>query len=90
MKISQNVSIRIIITGLALLVFVMLSFVLIGKTGKFVMETDDCSTRGGTCRLLIGETPNKGCETNEFSHQSLLCALSPAGKERVCCFQLTS
>ena len=91
MKKSQGLSVKtIIISALALLVLVVLSIGFIEKTGEFVVETEDCTTQVGVCRLFVGETPNKGCEGSEFPHQGVSCTLSPTGKERVCCLQLTS
>ena len=91
MKKSQGISIRvIIISALALLVLVVLSVIFTGKAGKFIIESEDCATQAGVCRLFADETPNRGCEEGEFPHQSLTCSLSPAGKERVCCIGLTS
>ena len=94
MKRSQENSTKIIIIISALILSIFLVFVIFSyeRTDNFVsgsatINKQYCSTMGGTCRVLIHETPNLGCEEGEFLNEHLLCGLSQTGKESVCCLK---
>ena len=65
-KKAQGISLNVvIIAAIALLVLVILSVILIGKTGIFVKQSDDCQNKGGRCA-----SPGVSCGTEGTSVES--------------------
>ena len=89
MKKAQGLSINtIIIVALALVVLVALIAIFTGRLGGFGRETMNCEgTYKGTCRDLVEDAFEKGCQEPEETKHSLGRCFKDDGtlSDQVCC-----
>ena len=84
---SQSMKIFVVIASLVLLILVFLLFFSFERLNNISINSKDCFVKGGVCRLFVDETPNYGCQEGEFPNEDILCDLSQAAKERICCLK---